>query len=69
MSEAQNHLSHKQEHPLERLDDLASILAVGVLRLRARRIMSATSQKLPHSPEKDLISTPERSVHCDRDYA
>lgn len=59
----------KREHPLERLDDLASILALGVLRLRARRLMSATPKKVPHSPVKDLISTPERSVHCDRDNA
>jgi len=59
----------ERERPLQKLDDLASILALGVLRLRARRAMSATSKKVPHSPVKDLISTPERSVHCDRDNA
>lgn len=56
----------ERERPLQRLDDLASILALGVLRLRARRAMSATSKEVPHSLVKDLISTPERSVHGDR---
>jgi len=44
-------------------DDVASILAAGVLRLRARRNLTGTKRGLVSSPETDLISIPERSVH------
>ncbi len=44
-------------------DDAASILAVGVLRLRTRRNLAGTKRSLVSSPETDLISIHERSVH------
>lgn len=44
-------------------DDVASILAVGVLRLRTRRNLAGTKRSLVSSPETDLISIHERSVH------
>jgi len=55
-----------------RLEDLTSILAAGVLRLRERRRMSNAEKNARReggnvsedSPNKDLISTPERSVHA-----
>jgi hypothetical protein len=62
----------KRNQPHEKLNDLAAILAAGVLRLRARRRMSNTEKNArrgagnvsDYSPNKDLISTPERSVHA-----
>ena len=47
-------------------DDVASILAVGVLRLRARRNLSDTTKKPGRSAKTDLISASERSVHDHR---
>ncbi len=44
-------------------DDAASILAAGVLRLRTRRNLAGTKRSLVSSPETDLISIHERSVH------
>ncbi|HOZ49075.1 MAG TPA: hypothetical protein PLO37_06775 [Candidatus Hydrogenedentes bacterium] len=44
-------------------DGVASILAAGVLRLRTRRNLTGTKLSLVSSPETDLISIHERSVH------
>lgn len=44
-------------------DDVASILAAGVLRLRTQRNLTGTKQSPTTSPQTDLISIPERSVH------
>lgn len=47
-------------------NDIASILAAGLLRLRARRNLSDTGRRDKRSLKMDLISTSERSVHDHR---
>jgi hypothetical protein len=72
MLELRQSIQLEQSQPHEKLNDLAAILAAGVLRLRARRRMSNTEKNArrgagnvsDYSPNKDLISTPERSVHA-----
>lgn len=48
------------------INGIASILATGILRLRARRNLSDTKRRDQRSPKMDLISTSERSVHDHR---
>jgi hypothetical protein len=48
------------------INGIASILAAGVLRLRAKRNLSDTGRRDKRSPKTDLISTFERSVHDHR---
>jgi hypothetical protein len=72
MLELRKSIQLEQSQPHEKLSDLAAILAAGVLRLRACRRMSNTDKNVRReggnvsedSPNKDLISTPERSVHA-----
>ena len=55
---------HSEEpHEPQGFDVVASILAVGVLRLRAKKNLSDTRKRDKRSPKMDLISTSERSVH------
>ena len=46
-----------------RFTELASILAVGVMRLRARQAEYRMSWARENSPKQDLISHPQPSVH------
>ena len=58
---------HSEEpHEPQGLNVVASILATGVLRLRAKRNLSDTRRRDKRSPKTDLISTSERSVHDHR---
>lgn len=58
---------HSEEpHEPQGLNVVASILAAGVLRLRAKRNLSDTRRRDKRSPKMDLISTSERSVHDHR---
>lgn len=58
---------HSEEpHVTQGLNVVASILAAGVLRLRAKRNLSDTRRRDKRSPKTDLISTSERSGHNDR---
>jgi malate/lactate dehydrogenase len=72
MLELRQSTQQERSQPHEKLSDLAAILAAGVLRLQARRRMSNAEKNArreagnvsEYSPNKDLISTPERSVHA-----